>query len=159
MDERPKMLTTEMRLSAAKSVVIDLVRQEHIEEKDAEQSIKDIAKHAYSHIDGYELAKKLDSYCGWDCNLEIAEALDGFSSYARSEIETAEKAWAERVNPMPPLPIGARVRLPHGETGMIDEVYEYGTAKFCVAIDGDPKAAPPTLSRRIVNFEDVTEIT
>ena len=44
------------------------------------------------------------------------------------------------------------------ETGIITGIYSYGPAKYEIAIDGDPSAAPPRLSRRIVNFEDVTPI-
>ncbi len=157
-EARPKQLSPEMRLSAARLVVADLIKEGRIEDASAEQYAKDIAEYGRRHIDGYQLAKELDEHCYWECDLAMAETLDGFSSYARSEIEAAEKAWAERVNPSPPLAIGARVRLPRGETGTIDEIYKYGTAKFCIAVDGDPKAGPPSHARRIVDFEDVTQV-
>ncbi len=156
MEGRPK-LNDEMKMRAARKLVGDMVKNGELEiEGDAELYAKDIATHGNTWSDGYELAKALDDYCHWDCNLTIAEALDNFSHYASNEVAQAEKEWVERCSIQPPIPLGTRVKLLRGgETGTLDEVYTHGAAKYCVKIDGDPEAKAPTKARRIVNFEDV----
>lgn len=152
---RPSELTQGMRLAAAKLVVAKLVNGGLIslpESTDAERDLADLRLGPWT--DGYTIAKKLDDCCGWDCNLPMAEILDGFSSELCAQLLTAQKEWASRENIQPPIPLGQHVRLRSGETGVLDEVYKYGPAQYCVRIDGDEKAAPPTNSRRIINFED-----
>lgn len=155
-EPRPRILTPEMGLRAATSIATALVERTNIE-GDAESLAKDIAKYGRQHMDGYELAKELDDRAYWSCDLNIADELDGFSSAARHEIEAAEKEWAARNNLQPPFPIGTHIKLIRGETGEITGIYEYGPAKYLVAIDGDPNASLPSNSRRIVNFEDAIE--
>jgi hypothetical protein len=149
---RPKKMTPEAALRAAKSIVEELVREGHIDERQSEDSAKDIAKHGRPHMDGYELAKMLDECEYWGCDLQMAEILDGFSSRADNEIKAAQQAWAEANNIQPPFPIGARVVARWGgedHLGTIDEVYSHGAAQYCVKRDGET-----TSGRMIVNFED-----
>jgi hypothetical protein len=140
--------------ASAKQTVADLIKSGLLDEpEDADEYAADIARYGGRHMDGYELAKKLDDYCHWGCDLAMAEELDGFSSYARKEIEDAEKDWAERNAIKPPYPNGTRVSFQRGKIGSIDEVYAHGTAKYAIAEDGEEST-----SRWIVNFEDVTPI-
>lgn len=104
-------------------------------------------------MDGYALAQDLDRFYGWECNLEIANELDAFSSCAQDEIEAAQKAWAERNDIQPPHPAGTRITVPSGEVGMIDEIYKHGIAQYTVKMDGDPEAEK-SHRRLIVYFED-----
>ncbi len=153
-EPRPKF-TGEIALRAALATADDLIRDGHVgatEREDAAEQIVNAALGPYA--DGYSLAKHLDDTCYWDCNLEIANCLDGFSSHATAELRLAEKAWAERNWIIAPLPKGSRVKLKSGETGEIDGIYEYGSAQFLVKIDGDRAATGKSKSRRIVNFED-----
>lgn len=159
LEKRPISLTPEMALTAAKELAAELVSDGFFEADEALRAAEQIAKHARPHMDGYELAKALDSYCYWDCNFQTTEILDGWSSLARKQIEMAEKEWAARVNPQAPLAIGARVTIPGfrgaTEAGEITGIYEYGPAKYLVKMENDSWATKHPDSRRIVNFEDV----
>lgn len=156
-EPRPKILTPEMAIAVGKRVVAHLVEQCNFD-GDPEQAASDIAKCGSRHQDGYALARELDDRCYWDCDLELANALDVYSSEADREIAVAQKAWAERNAITPTLASGARVSVGHSESGVITGIYEYGPAQYLVAIDGDKRAAPPSNARRIVNFEDAAPI-
>lgn len=155
---RPQRLTPEMAMRVACQITTELAKNGLIDAKDIETSTADIAKHGRLHIDGYRLAKDLDRFSNWDCNLEIAEGLDNFSRFADAEISAAEKEWADANAISPHLPIGTRVQLRSGETGIITGIYEYGAAKFLILIDGDKNARGPSNSRSVVNFEDAQAI-
>lgn len=153
-EPRPKF-NGDVALRAALATADDLIRDGHVDAEEREDVAKQIFEAAGGpYTDGYSIAKHLDDRCCWDCNMQIAECLDGFSSHADAELRLAEKAWAERNSIVAPLPIGVRIKLKTGETGTIDGVYEYGSAKFLVKIDGDPAAVGKSKSRRIINFED-----
>lgn len=152
-EPRPKRLTPEMALRVALSIVDDLIKDGHITEDTRDEAARDIVS-VVRHRDwmgGYEIAKSLDQWHHWGCNLEMAEILDGFGSAASHEIGQAEAEWAARNSIAPPLPIGSRVVLNTKETGEITGIYEHGAAKFLVKVDGE-KGYPG--SRRVVNFED-----
>lgn len=150
---RPRTLTQEMRLRIGADIANDLLKAGLIEQDQFEQSAADIAKHGERHHDGYVLAKKLDNYAYWDCDFQIAEALDQFSYLADREIEKAQKEWAAQHAIEPPFPIGTRVVFkPSDEAGEVTGLYQ--PAKYLIAVDGDPMADEPSNARRIVNFED-----
>lgn len=152
-DQRPKF-SPEIARQAAQSIVDDLINHGHVEERHRDGSVDDIVKHGRQYKDGYELAKALEDWSGWGCSFQTAEVLDGFGCAVSSALDKAEKEWAARTSPQPPFPVGTRVVLPRGEAGVIDGVYAHGAAKYLVKVDGDKDAAPPTCSRRIINFED-----
>lgn len=154
MITRPRF-SKEIARIAAEEIVAELVRDGHIEDSQVHDSVEDIVKHAGYHDDGYDLAKKLDSYAHWDCNFAMVEILDGFSWACSAAITDAEKTWAAETAQQPPYPVGTRVQFGRNETGEITGVYEYGAAKYLIKVDGDKDADTPTQSRRIVNFEDV----
>lgn len=156
-EPRPKY-SNEIALAAAKKLAAELAKEDLIESGTVEASAQDIAKYARPYADGYEIARELEKFAWWECDLQIAETLDGWSSIVRSHIEAAEKEWAERNNIQPPFPCGTRVSLNSQETGTITEIYKYGAAKYCIAIDGDPDANSSKQARRIVNFEDVSPL-
>lgn len=157
MELRPRVATAEMKERVARSIATDLATEGHIEPSDIDQSVADLAKVARPHMDGYEIAKALEDRCYWDCNLAIAEILDGFGSELDSEVRKAQKDWATSNNIQPPHPNGTPITIKGfrgSETGVIEGVYEHGAAQYLVIIDGDPAASGPAQSRRIVNFED-----
>lgn len=155
---RPNRLTPEMSLRAAQRVMASMASSGIIKESEIEGYAIDLAKHGDLHMDGYAIAKALDSRCYWDCDLQMAEELDMFSSEAEAEITDAQKAWAERNSIVPQFDVGTRVWLPKsGESGEITGIYEYGVAKFLVKMDGGKDTEPPHNARRIVNFEDAAE--
>lgn len=151
-EPRPNF-SADIAKAAAKSVAGALLMEGLIESNEVSELADAIAKHGGRHMDGYQLAKRLDDH-GWDCDLPMAEALDGWWSSINREIDKAQKAWAERNDIQPPLPVGTRVTTNCGEKGTIDAIYTYGAAQYCVAIDGETRSG----ARLIVNFEDVREL-
>lgn len=152
-EPRPKF-SPEIAKIAAADIVSRLIRSGHLTDEDREDRIAELAKHGGRYADGFEIAKSLENDAWWDCDFQMTEILDGYGSAVYRAIECAEKAWAERVKPQPPLPVGARVSLPRGRSGKITGIYEYGAAKYLVKVDGEADAKPPTNSRQIINFED-----
>lgn len=148
---RPKF-SPAIAIAAAQAITDTLIRDGHLTKSQHQDAVLDISKHARQHMDGYEIAKALDSYESWDCDFQMCEILDGFASECSDVIRRAEKDWAAATCPTPPHPIGTRVRIGTKETGEITGVYEYGAAKFLVKLDADPKG---DTSRRVINFEDV----
>lgn len=149
---RPTRLTPEMALRAATNIAKDLLRDGLID-CTVEEAAADIAKHAHLHMGGYELAKTLDDYAYWDCDLQTAEVLDNWSHVADAEIKEAQKQWAAESNIQPPFPVGTRVIARWGgkdHPGTIDEISPYDVARYCVKRDGETST-----SRMLVNFEDV----
>lgn len=153
--DRPKTATEEIKTAAATEVAQELLKCGHLEDSELGQAIKDLCNMSCND-DGYEIAKELDDRYYWDCRMEMVDVLDGYGWAVRKRIEAAEKSWAEDNNITPPIPVGSRVTMERrGESGTITGVYEYGAAKYLIAIDGDKGAKEPTRRRSIVNFEDV----
>lgn len=155
-EPRPRFNADIAKLAAAE-IADDLVAQRLIGASARNGAIEDIAKHAGSRDDGYTIAKALDSYCSWDCDFRIAEVLDGFGSACDGFIGQAEKDWAARTNPQPPLPIGARIKMSRGRFGIVDGISSHNTASYAVKVEGDVHCDAPTNSRWIVRFEDAVE--
>lgn len=151
--KRPIILTDEMKQRAARQVAEALRKFGHIEESQIDDSVRDIARVGYAHMDGYQLAKALDERCYWDCDMSMLDELDTWSSAAKLEIKAAQQKWVEDNKIEPPFPVGTRVIARWGgedHTGTIDEVYAHGVAQYAVKVDND---SDPT-RRIIVDFED-----
>ena len=157
MSKRPIMLTDTMRMAAALKVAAHVKRDRHDFRQESLDSLaRDIARVGrYDHLDGYEMAKRLDQECGWSPDSMMVEALDTWSVEARAEIRNAQKDWRDETNPQPSFALGDRVRIRGDHTGEVTEVeYEHGVAQCLVKVDGDLQADTHQ-SRRIVNWEDV----
>lgn len=152
-EERPRTLTEGMKRAVAERVAKECAEWA---EDDADGWVEPLMRVIRRHGDGYALARDLERSCGVDPDARLVEILDGVQWEARSEIEAAEKAWAARVNPQPPLPIGARVtwRGLREESGTLCGIYTHGPGKYLIDVDG----AQPKDGQRIVNFEDVSLI-
>jgi len=155
---RPTILTDDLRLAAAEQVVSKL-RKSGMSDEELAGAAQEIAQTGQLWMDGYELATRLDRNYGWDCNIEIANALDTFQFCARDELRKAEKVWAEDNDIQPPFENDTPVKLKSGETGVITGVSNFDAASYLIAIDGDERAHGPSQARRIVAFEDVTPTT
>ena len=66
----------------------------------------DIAAAYRSHLDGYELAKALESDHSWDINAETVAQLDDMSHLVRSALRDACITWAKTYAIAPPHPVG-----------------------------------------------------
>ncbi|PWJ88403.1 hypothetical protein C8D77_111126 [Mesorhizobium loti] len=152
---RPTRLTPEMALRAGRVVAEQLSKDGHIEPRQFNDAAADIARHGRPHMDGYKLAKALDDDEGWDCDMQMVEALDDFSHAADKEIKAAQKAWAEANDIKPPFPVGTSVIARWGGDdypGTIDQVFGYGVAQYAVKADGETGT-----TRMIVDYENVRE--
>lgn len=154
-EPRPTKLTPEMRFAVAHRVAEDLARDGCIERDEIGDAAEQIAQEGHLGIDGYELARALDSRCYWSPDARMVELLDGFTGYAMAAVEDAEKAWAETTHLDPPYPVGTRVQLSRGRIGTITGIYDHGPSKYLVAIEGDGHCSPDQKGRAIINFEDV----
>lgn len=158
IEPRPKTATREMKHAAAERTVDSLISHGHLAPAERADSIESLAKVGERYMDGYQIAKRLDDWSHWDCDLEMAEDLDSFPGHLDDELRKAEQAWFDRTQPQPPFPVGARIAFGRDSVGVIDSVYDHGPAKYAVKVDGDGEADTPTCRRSIVNFEDVRAV-
>lgn len=135
--ERPKV-TKEMIAAAAKKLATE-------NGWDTNQAT-DLAKVYRSHIDGYELAKELESRCCWDITVMDVDALDCMDSEVREIHRAACLAWVREHDIQPPLPIGTMT--PKGE---ITGIYEHDAACYLIRENGETNES----RRLIVRFEEV----
>ena len=115
---------------------------------DAEQAadLARVCNNAY--MDGYELAKDLDSMCGWSPTAQDVETLDNFGCDLREEYRQVCIAWARVNNVQPPIPVGTITTQ-----GEITGIYAHDGACYEIRKPGD---TDPT-RRYIVRFEDARE--
>jgi hypothetical protein len=149
---RPKE-TEEMRSQAAARIVSDLIKNGVLTEEQRNQAIHEIVTVTRGDTDGYQICKQLDLRYGWDCDSEMVDEMDNFSSYLFSVFSEAERTWASTLNPQPPFTIGTRVSFGlRGDVGEIIDIRE--PAKYLIKIDGQKDN-----SCRVVDFEDTKEIS
>jgi hypothetical protein len=115
---------------------------------DAEQA-EDLARVARAHMDGYELAKALDSECGWSPTAQDVDTLDMFSHEINEAHRQVCAAWARDNNVQPPLPVGTMTTR-----GEITGISSYSPACYEIRKPGDTE---PT-RRYIVPFEDAKAV-
>lgn len=115
-----------------------------------------IAEHYSLGMDGYRLAKELDTMAFWDCTRDDVDVLDEMDSLVREAVAKAEMQWAAEHGIQPPLPVGARIRWACS-TGTITDIYEHAAASYLVKIDGYDDSRGNR--RAIVKFEDAQECT
>ena len=139
--ERPKV-TPEMIVQAAQKL-----GDENGWDAD---DVADVAKTWRAYMNGYDLAKALDTYCGWDIDVSDVEALDGMGAEVREIHRAACWAWAKDHYVQPPLPIGTMTTL--GEITGISEDY---AACYKVRANGETNDS----RRLIVKFEDARRST
>lgn len=112
---------------------------------DKEQLAEDLAKHWYSGVDMFDLAKDFEWGC-WDVDREFIDSLDLADSHLSTAIRERIKKWGEDNDIDQPLPIGTEL-----DCGVIDSVYEYEPACYCVKM-WEEQENPTT--RRLVKWED-----
>ena len=98
---------------------------------DADQAA-DLTRVCHSqHMDGYQLAKALDSECGWFPSVDDVETLDCFGGELREAHRQACIAWARDNNVQPPLPIGTMTTR-----GEITGISEHDGATYLIRENG-----------------------
>lgn len=91
----------------------------------------DIVKHYIHWMDGYELAKVLDTYCCWSIDARLVEMLNDLPSRVSRLLEKAQKDWATAYNIQPKLQSGTEIKR-----GVIAGVSEYSPASYKVKEHG-----------------------
>jgi hypothetical protein len=133
-----------------KAAVLAYIVRHNLDFGDADQAAADITGEYHDGMDGYELAKSLESNCGWgNLCLQDAEDLDSVSSVVRDAEEAARAAWVAEWDIQPPLPVGTRI-----QQGVIADVYEYAAARYAVKANGCTQDGRHLL----VKFEDAQPI-
>jgi hypothetical protein len=117
--------------------------------------VEDIVDQFRPHMDSYQLAKDLESYCGWDISRDDIDVLDGVPHNVEIELKKAQVAWVEANNILPPYPNGTHVRCPsRNATGVIDGIYEYSPATYYIKPDGQDDEKT-NHCRWVIKFEKV----
>jgi hypothetical protein len=111
---------------------------------DADQAA-DVAKVYRDHMDGYELAKELESRCLWGITVMDVDALDCMASEVLEIHRAACTTWAKEQDTQPPLPVGAMTTK-----GEITGIYEHDAACYLIRETGETRES----RRLIVRFED-----
>lgn len=107
----------------------------------------DIVEHFRPHMDGYELAKKLEDYAHWDITLMDVETLDCMDSTVDELHRKVLLEWVKENDIKPPLPIGTMTTK-----GEITGINEYSAAKYEIK---EPDQDDNICHRRLlVDFED-----
>lgn len=155
-EPRPKTLNWEMRKTASEALAGRLLTQ-GIVIGDLDELSRDIASVARLYMDGYEIARMLESPpYNWGCNLEIAEALDDFHFVAESLLTEQQFRWAKEHNITPVFNSGDHVKARWGGeyiNGVIVGVYEHKPAQYTI----QRTDTHDNSGLAVVNFEDVCE--
>ncbi len=135
--ERPK-ITQEMIVQAAQKLAADNGWDD--------SQVADLAKVYAPYMDGYQLAKELESRCYWNITAMDVDALDCLDTEVRSIHRAACMAWVKEYNIQPPLPVGTMTTK-----GEITGIYEHDAACYLIREHGN---LPNDSCRQIVRFED-----
>lgn len=90
----------------------------------------DISRIYVHPMDGYELAKELETYRNWDVDFDVCETLNEFQDCVEAKYLKICFDWAKTIEP--PFPVGTRIK-----NGVIDRVYEHAPATYAVQVDGE----------------------
>ena len=113
-------ISKETILEAAKEIAIDV-------QGDAE----DIAKCYYEHIDGYELAKRLENDCSWDIQVDMIDSLDCMHCVVEGKHNEVLKKWVVDSDIKPPFEDETEIKQ-----GIIKGICEHRSAYFKVKETG-----------------------
>jgi len=110
---------------------------------------EEISNCYYPHINGYELAKGLESNYCWDIHVEMIEELDGIQYEVDSIHKKACIQWVIDEDIKPPLEIGTAIT-----EGVIKGIYKHDAAMYTVIKHGE------TMENRhyIIKFENAIAI-
>lgn len=130
-------------------LVFDVAKLVYPDEDDA----RSIAEHFCRHMDGYELAKELDSRAWWDCDRNDVDKLDGVICKVERQLREAEKKWCEENDIQPSLPVGTRLQLPRDRLGTITGVADKHSPACYLVKDDDDSDETSGNRRFIIKFE------
>lgn len=150
-NKRPS-ITDAMRIQAAEQLVESMVKQRLLDAKEIEGAAADIVRATkWEQRDGYKIARELERYCHWDCDMEIAEAMEEFSGLLQGIYDAAEKQWAADNPREQAFEDGASVTW-RGSPATVHGVYEY--RPHCYKVRQGEMGSPT--SYYVVPFEEVS---
>ena len=120
-------MSTEKRPTVTREMVLSVAHK--IGGALSKEWAEDIADNYSQHMDGYQLARAIDS-CG-DLSMQDVEELDRIPSLVDQSLRAAEKQWAAENNITPKLEIGTVI-----SNGVIAGVCEYSAARYLVKEHG-----------------------
>lgn len=139
-------ITQDMVLRAARW----LVNRHAMQVPDIEQAAQDIAQVYSAGLDGYALARALESTKGWKAiSTATVNDLDALETVVQQELTMARRHWVKVNDIRPPFPDGA-----HLVQGQIVGVYEFSPATYRVKERGCAAQGRYLL----VKFEDAVPI-
>ncbi len=139
-NKRPIHVTDAMAHEAALELAAELIKGAG-SDNTLDELAGDIIKASRwnRYMDGYELARTLETQCGWSPDASMVEDLDLFARLCDQRLAAAERLWASE-NPMdPPLPVGTQVKHQWG-TGVIADISKYKPYTYNVTIADKPSA-------------------
>lgn len=155
-----------VRLVAIK-LADDALREHIIESEQYGSTLDDFTKvldHSWGY-DGYRLAKTLDDWFHWDCDLETVELLNMAAIYIHEVYRDAVKGWVKQFEITPHLQVGQIVTWPKPpmenghHTGEITQILA-DTAEYVVFCEDEGHIRPGTGSGslgHIVAYEKVEQ--
>lgn len=139
-------VTPDMVLRAARW----LINRRAMSVPDTESAAQDIAQVYSIGLDGYTLARALETTMGWKMvNTETVNDLDALETVVQQELTMARRRWVKDNDIRPPFPDGT-----HLVQGKIVNVYEFSPATYRVRERGCAVLGRDLL----VNFEDAIPI-
>ena len=142
---RPKLSEAGL-LKAAKMTADGVVRWADHSSINAARLANDIVSQYSTHMDGYGLAKGLDSHCGYQPDTEMVRALDSMSSHVDDIYKKEILEWMVECNITPPFPEQTAITI-----GLITGISTYDHACYEVLRKGDSK---DSIERLIIPFEN-----
>lgn len=120
----PPGLSRDIALRAARW----LVSRHAIPADDLEAAAQDIARVYRAGMDGYALARALETGAAWNSiTTEIVNDLDAMPAVVQQELQMARRLWVIENNIQPPFPDGAQL-----VQGQIIGIYEFAPATYRV---------------------------
>ncbi len=120
----PPGLSRDIALRAARW----LVSRHAIPADDLEAAAQDIARVYRAGMDGYALARALETGAAWtSITTEVVNDLDAMPAVVQQELLMARRQWVSENNIQPPFPDGAQL-----VQGQIVGVYEFAPATYRV---------------------------
>ena len=109
----------------------------------------EIASCYHLYIDGYELAKKLESTYFWDVDFQVIEELENMHNEVESIHKKVCMQWVIDDQITPPLEIGTKIKQ-----GVINGVYGHDAAMYKVTKYGETMKG----RHQVIRFEDAVAI-
>lgn len=130
---------TEIQIPKRPEITDEIVRAAAIEllnefNEDA-SGADDIVRHYAHWMDGYRLAKEMDTQCYWDVDESTVEMLGSLPNKVECLLEQAKKTWADTHNIQPKLAAGTVIKR-----GIIVDVYQHAAASYKVKKHGEARA-------------------